>query len=102
MVQLVVLVSNRCGVLARVTSVISSVGANIRRCHVTEVPDSAMSVLSLGVQADEPQARAILRKLGRLIEVVEAVCDTDDGANTRCFRDPKTGLREGECPQAIA
>jgi glycine cleavage system regulatory protein len=80
MVQLVVVATNQCGVMARVTSVISCVGTNIVRCHVMEVPESAMSVLTFSLQADEPQTKAILRKLSRLVEVVETLCDPIDTA----------------------
>ncbi len=95
MVQLVVLVSNRCGVLARVTSVISCVGANIVRCHVTEVPESAMSLLTFSMQADEPQTRAILRKLSRLVEVTELVCDSVDAGHL-CSLSARSAMESAE------
>lgn len=82
MVQLVVVASNQCGVLARVTSVISGVGANIVRCHVAEIPDSAMSVLTFALQANEPQTKAITRKLSRLVEVAEVVTDAKDASDS--------------------
>ncbi len=87
MAHFVVLVSNRCGVLARVTSIISSTSANIQSCRVTEIPGSATSVLALHVQSSDLQTRAIRRKLGRLIEVIEVQCDEDECSDAGRLQD---------------
>lgn len=68
--------TNQCGVLARVASIISSTSANIRRCSVSELPDSSLAVLSFEIDASEDQARAIERKTSRLIDILEVLWST--------------------------
>lgn len=85
----VFLSTNQCGVLARVTSIISSTSANIRRCSVSELPDASLAVLSFDIDASEDQARAIERKASRLVDVLEVLWSTTG----KPFPSENSGLR---------
>lgn len=89
MLTLVLLSTNQCGVLARVTSIISSTSVNIQRCSVSELPDRSLAVLSFQLEASEDQMRAIERKTGRLVQVLEVLWSE----NGKLFADAHSGLR---------
>ncbi|MDZ7640225.1 MAG: hypothetical protein U5J83_18555 [Bryobacterales bacterium] len=78
MMKLVFVTTNQCGVLARVTSIISSVSANIQRCSVSTKADPSLSILTFQIQATEEQGKAIRRKALRLVEVLEATAYADE------------------------
>ncbi|MCC6263451.1 MAG: hypothetical protein IT169_07740 [Bryobacterales bacterium] len=89
MLTLVLLSTNQCGVLARVTSIISSTSVNIQSCSVSQLPDLSLAVLSFQLEASEEQMRAIERKANRLVQVLEVVWSEKD----KPFREVHSGLR---------
>lgn len=89
MLTLVLLSTNEFGVLARVASIISSTSVNIQRCSVSALPDPSLAVLSFQLEASEDQMRAIERKCGRLVQVLEVLWSIDG----RPFSDAHSGLR---------
>ncbi|HYO80282.1 MAG TPA: hypothetical protein VES20_02690 [Bryobacteraceae bacterium] len=72
MTHLLVLTSNCCGVLARITSIVSACGINIQTAAAYPVGDSELSVVHLHVNAGEQEAERVRRKVSRLIDVLEA------------------------------
>ena len=72
MTQLLVLTSNCCGVLARITSIVSASGINIHTAAAYPIGDSELSVVHLRIGADQQQAERMRRKIGRLVDVIEA------------------------------
>lgn len=81
MTQLLVLTSNCCGVLARITSIVSASGINIQTAAAYPIGDSELSMIHLRVAAERDQAERVRRKVSRLIDVIEARTEHEqDGA----------------------
>jgi acetolactate synthase I/III small subunit len=66
-----VLVQNRFGVLARVTSLISRRGYNIQSLAVAPTDDERKSRITIVVDADETNMEQIVKQLNKLINVLE-------------------------------
>jgi acetolactate synthase small subunit len=77
MTHLLVVATNRFGVLARITAVVSSTGANIETAAAYPVADSGVSIVHMRIDADSVMAERIRRKIGRLVEVIEARTDEE-------------------------
>jgi acetolactate synthase small subunit len=71
MTHLLLVTANRFGVLARITSVVSSAGANIETAAAYPIAASSMSIVHLCIDADGVLAERLRRKLSRLVEVLE-------------------------------
>lgn len=71
MTHFLVVTTNRTGVLARISSIVSSTGANIETASVYPVGDADLSVVHLRVDSGPEQAGRIQRKLTRLVDVME-------------------------------
>ena len=80
MTHFLVVASNQFGVLARITAVVSSTGANIDTAAAYPVAESGVSVVHLRVGCDSTVAERIRRKLARLVEVIEV--RTDEAQST--------------------
>jgi acetolactate synthase I/III small subunit len=66
-----VLVENKFGVLARVTSLISRRGYNIQSLAVAPTDDERTSRITIVVDADETPMEQIVKQLNKLINVLE-------------------------------
>lgn len=71
MTHFLVVASNRFGVLARITAVVSATGTNIRTAAAYPVADSDVAIVHLSVESDETISDRLRRKLMRLTEVIE-------------------------------
>ena len=71
MTHFLVVATNRFGVLARITAVVSATGTNIRTAAAYPVTDSDVSIVHLSVESDATIAERLRRKLMRLVEVIE-------------------------------
>lgn len=71
MTHFLVVASNRFGVLARITAVVSATGTNIRTAAAYPVADSDVAIVHLSVESDETISDRLRRKLMRLAEVIE-------------------------------
>jgi acetolactate synthase small subunit len=69
--QFLLLTTNRFGVLSRITSVVSSFGANIDTVSVYPVGDSGNSIVCFTLTASDTLRQRLHRKLSRLIDVIE-------------------------------
>jgi acetolactate synthase small subunit len=78
--QFLLLTTNRSGVLSRIISIVSSTGANIESAVVYPLGDSGYSVVHLTSETSDNLRDRLVRKLGRLIDVVECSA-TDESAN---------------------
>jgi acetolactate synthase small subunit len=76
--QFLLLTTNRFGVLSRITSIVSSFGINIERANVHPVADSSLSLVHLVVEGSEIARVRLLRKLSRLVDVVECSSTESD------------------------
>lgn len=96
------LTSNRFGVLSRITSVVSSLAANIETAAVYPLGSSGMSVVHLTVDASEVTTDRLHRRLSRLVDVVEITSGAE--AEKRTLRFDWTvaavaaGGEHGGCP----
>jgi acetolactate synthase small subunit len=79
MTHFLLIAANRHGVLARVIAVVSSIGANIESVRVCPVPASEVSVIEIHVLLSPEQRDRVLRKLGRLVDVL-SVSGSEAGA----------------------
>ena len=71
MTHFLVVATNRFGVLARITAVVSATGTNIRTAAAYPVAESDVSIVHLSVESDAIMAERLRRKLMRLVEVIE-------------------------------
>jgi acetolactate synthase small subunit len=69
--HLLLLTTNRFGVLARITSIVSSVGINIETAAAYPVAGSDLSIVHLTLQADCIVIRRAAGRLSRLVDVLE-------------------------------
>jgi acetolactate synthase small subunit len=76
--HLLLLTTNRFGVLARITSVVSSVGINIETAAAYPVAGSDLSIVHLSLQADGIAIQRAARRLSRLVDVLEVRADEDN------------------------
>lgn len=72
------LVENHFGVLARVSSLISSRGFNISSLTVGETEDPTMSRMTIVVEGDERTLEQVKKQLNRLVDVIK-VQELKDG-----------------------
>ena len=77
--QFLILAANKFGVLSRITSIVSSLGANIETVAVYPLQNSELSVVQITAEGSETQRARLLRKLTRLVDVVECSSDTGEG-----------------------
>ena len=77
MTHFLVVANNRFGVLARITAVVSSTGANIDTVAAYPVAGSDVSIVHLRVDSESIIAERLRRKLSRLVEVVEVRTDQE-------------------------
>ena len=73
--HLLLLTTNRFGVLARITSVVSSAGINIDTAAAYPVAESDLSIVHLSLQADGIAIQRAARRLSRLVDVLEVRAD---------------------------
>ena len=77
MTHLLLMTTNRFGVLARITSIVSSAGANIETAAAYPVGASDMSIVHLRIDADEVLTERLRRKLSRLVDVAAIKVDEE-------------------------
>jgi acetolactate synthase small subunit len=77
MAHLLLVTTNRFGVLARITSIVSSAGANIETAAAYPIEASDMSIVHLRINADSVLTERLRRKLSRLVDVAEVKVDED-------------------------
>jgi acetolactate synthase-1/3 small subunit len=87
MTSLLLLVRNRHGVLARVASIVSSLGANIESLRANALGGSTWAVIELEAALDRIERERVVRKLGRLVDVL-AVQASDPGEQLSVEFDP--------------
>lgn len=75
--HLLLLTTNRFGVLARIASVVSSVGINIDTAAAYPVTGSDLSIVHLSLNADHIAIQRAARRLRRLVDVVEVRANED-------------------------
>ncbi len=75
MTHLLLMTTNRFGVLARITSIVSSAGANIETAAAYPMEASDMSIVQLRIDADEVLTERLRRKLSRLVDVAAIKVD---------------------------
>lgn len=75
--HLLLLTTNRFGVLARITSVVSSAGINIETAAAYPVAGSDLSIVHLSLQDDHVVIQRAVRRLSRLVDVLEVRADED-------------------------
>lgn|GEM_PF-3562040 len=78
MAHFLIVARNHAGVLARITSVVSSTGANIDIARACPMPESDLSVIEIEVGVDNFIRDRLVRKLQRIVDVV-AVQASDSG-----------------------
>ena len=71
MTHFLVVATNRCGVLARITAIVSATGTNIRTAAAYPVAESDVAIVHLSVESDAIIAERLRRKLMRIVEVIE-------------------------------
>jgi acetolactate synthase small subunit len=74
--QFLLLTTNRSGVLSRITSIVSSTGANIESAAVYPVGASEFAAVHLVAESSDVLRERLVRKLSRLIDVIE--CSATD------------------------
>ncbi len=67
------LVENKVGVLARITSLISGRGFNIDSLAVGETEDPALSQMTIVVKGDNAVVEQVRKQLGKLIDIIKVV-----------------------------
>lgn len=80
MTRFLLLTTNRSGVLSRIISMVSSTGANIESAVAYPLGDSGISVVHLISEVSTVLRDRLVRKLSRLIDVIECSAD-DESAN---------------------
>jgi acetolactate synthase small subunit len=84
MTHILLIAANRHGVLARVIGVVSSIGANIESARVCPVPGSEVSVIEIYTSLSPEQRDRVLRKVGRLVDVLSVSgCDAGAGLSVK-------------------
>ena len=77
MTYLLLMTTNRFGVLARITSIVSSAGANIETAAAYPIGASDMSIVHLRIDAGEVLTERLRRKLSRLVDVAAIKVDEE-------------------------
>ncbi len=72
------LVENKVGVLARITSLISGRGFNIDSLAVGETENPALSQMTIVVKADNAVVEQVRKQLGKLIDIIKVVDFTNE------------------------
>lgn len=67
------LVENKVGVLARITSLISGRGFNIDSLAVGETENPALSQMTIVVKGDDAIVEQVRKQLGKIIDVIKVV-----------------------------
>jgi acetolactate synthase-1/3 small subunit len=73
-----VLVENKVGVLARITSLISGRGFNIDSLAVGETENPALSRITIVVRGDDAILEQVRKQIGKLIDVIKVVDFTNE------------------------
>ena len=68
--EFTVVTENKPGALMRVTGVITARGLNIQRLTARPTGDEALSEISLSVDVEPERAHEIVRKMNRLVNVL--------------------------------
>ena len=72
------LVENKVGVLARITSLISGRGFNIDSLVVGETENPALSQMTIVVKGDNAVVEQVRKQLGKLIDIIKVVDFTNE------------------------
>ena len=72
------LVENKVGVLARITSLISGRGFNIDSLAVGETENPALSQMTIVVKGDDGIVEQVRKQLGKIIDVIKVVDFSND------------------------
>ncbi len=72
------LVENKVGVLARITSLISGRGFNIDSLAVGETENPALSQMTIVVKGDDAVVEQVRKQLGKIIDVIKVVDFTNE------------------------
>ncbi len=72
------LVENKVGVLARITSLISGRGFNIDSLAVGETENPALSQMTIVVKGDDAVVEQVRKQLGKIIDVIKVVDFSND------------------------
>ncbi|MBF8276877.1 MAG: ilvN [Candidatus Brocadiaceae bacterium] len=72
------LVENKVGVLARITSLISGRGFNIDSLAVGETENPALSQMTIVVKGDNAVVEQVRKQLGKLIDIIKVVDFTNE------------------------
>lgn len=98
--QFLLLTNNRFGVLSRITSVVSSLAANIETAAVYPLGTSGTSVVHLTVDAGDATRDRLHRRLSRLVDVIEITSGTDAEIRTLHLELTSAAAvaRNGACP----
>lgn len=72
------LVENKVGVLARITSLISGRGFNIDSLAVGETENPALSQMTIVVRGDNAVVEQVRKQLGKLIDIIKVVDFTNE------------------------
>lgn len=72
------LVENKVGVLARITSLISGRGFNIDSLAVGESENPALSQMTIVVRGDNAVVEQVRKQLGKLIDIIKVVDFTNE------------------------
>ena len=100
-----VLVENKFGVLARISTLISARAFNIDSLTVSATEDPSVSHMTIVVDADEQKLEQVKRQLDRLIDVIE-VKELDDahfiGRDLLLARVKATSKTKGSLEELVA
>lgn len=72
------LVENKVGVLARITSLISGRGFNIDSLAVGETENPALSRMTIAVKGDDAILEQVRKQLGKIIDIIKVIDFTDE------------------------
>ncbi len=72
------LVENKVGVLARITSLISGRGFNIDSLAVGETENPALSRMTIVVRGDDAILEQVRKQLGKIIDIIKVIDFTDE------------------------
>lgn len=99
MTHLLLMTTNRFGVLARITSIVSSAGANIETAAAYPLGESDMSIVHLRIDADEVLTERLRRKLSRLVDVAAIEVDEDEAHLSMAIGQVPTMIRPAATEQ---
>ncbi len=73
-----ILVSNKFGVLSRISGLFSGRGFNIESLNVAETNDSAVSRMTIVTRGDDKKIEQITKQLNKLVDIIKVIDLTEE------------------------